>query len=36
MKGWALVRERNGVIHDAELHWFEAHGIGRVGWKIKR
>jgi hypothetical protein len=35
MKGMALIRERNGVIHAAELHWYEAHGVGRVGWKIK-
>jgi hypothetical protein len=20
----------------AEVHWYEAHGIGRKGWKIKR
>lgn len=30
MKGFALVRERNGVVHVAELHWFEAHGVGKV------
>jgi hypothetical protein len=36
MKGFALVRERNGVIHRAELHWYEAHGVGRVECKIKR
>jgi hypothetical protein len=24
------------VIHDAELHWYEAHGVGKVQWKIKR
>jgi hypothetical protein len=35
MKGWALIRERNGVVHEAELHWFEAHGVGKVQWKIK-
>lgn len=35
LKGFALIRERNGVIRDAELHWFEAHGIGKVQWKIK-
>ena len=35
MKGFALVRERNGVVHVAELHWFESHGIGKVRWKIK-
>ena len=36
MKGRALVRERNRIIHVAELHWFEAHGVGKVQWKIKR
>jgi hypothetical protein len=36
MKGFALVREKNGVIHDAELHWYESHGVGKVQWKIKR
>ena len=36
MKGRALVRERNGIIHVAELHWFEAHAVGKVQWKIKR
>jgi len=35
MKGRALIRERNGVTHEAELHWFEAHGVGKVQWKVK-
>jgi hypothetical protein len=35
MKGRALICERNGIIHEAELHWFEAHGVGKVQWKIK-
>jgi hypothetical protein len=21
---------------EAEVHWYEAHGVGRVGWKIKQ
>jgi len=35
MKGRALIHERNGIIHEAELHWFEAHGVGKVQWKVK-
>jgi hypothetical protein len=35
MKGIALVRESTGEIYEAEVHWFEAHGVGRVDWKIK-
>ncbi|HUB24368.1 MAG TPA: hypothetical protein VL992_02985 [Tepidisphaeraceae bacterium] len=36
MKGVALVREYNGVTYEAEIHWFEAHGIGKRDCKIKR
>jgi len=36
MKGIATVELDNGSIFDAEVHWFEAHGIGRVQLKIKR
>lgn len=36
MKGVARVRLRNGRIHLAELHWYEAHGIGRKEIKRKR
>jgi len=35
MKGIACIEEDNGYIGDAEIHWYEAHGIGRVGWKVK-
>jgi len=35
-KGFALVRERSGVVHDAASHGHEAHGVGKVEWKIKR
>jgi hypothetical protein len=35
-KGIAKVRLRNGGIHTAEVHWYEAHGIGRKEFKIKR
>lgn len=36
LKGVALVRLSGGSIRHAELHWYEAHGIGRVKMKIKR
>jgi hypothetical protein len=36
MKGLATVRLQNGTIFKAELHWYEAHGIGRQEMKIKR
>jgi hypothetical protein len=35
MKGFAFVREYNGDEYEAEIHWFEAHGVGRRDWKIK-
>src|ERR1700756_1453596 len=34
-KGIARVRLSNGSIHVAELHWYEAAGIGRKEFKIK-
>jgi hypothetical protein len=36
LKGIAQVRLENGTIWAAELHWYEAHGIGRRGMKQKR
>ena len=36
MKGFAFVRTLSGSTRWAELHWYEAHGVGRKGWKIKR
>ena len=36
MKGLATIRTLNGALHQAEVHWYEAHGVGRKGWKIKR
>lgn len=36
MKGVAQVRLRSGRIRLAELHWYEAHGIGRKEIKRKR
>jgi len=36
MKGVARVRLVNGSLRVAELHWYEAHGVGRRKMKIKR
>ena len=36
LKGFALIRLPNGRVLDAELHWYEAHGIGKRMLKIKR
>ena len=36
VKGTATVRLRDGTVCRAELHWYEAHGIGRRKFKIKR
>jgi hypothetical protein len=35
-KGVALVRLADGSVCKAEVHWYEAHGIGRKEIKIKR
>jgi hypothetical protein len=35
MKGIALVRLSNGRVRKAEIHWYEAHGIGRKEFKRK-
>ena len=35
MKGIATVRLANGQLRQVELHWYEAHGIGRRDLKIK-
>jgi hypothetical protein len=36
LKGVAKVRLQSGHIRKAELHWYEAHGIGKRKMKIKR
>ena len=36
MKGEALIRLQNGRVVRAELHWYEAHGIGPKEFKRKR
>jgi hypothetical protein len=35
MKGFATIQYLDGRIREAELHWYEADGIGRVDWKVK-
>jgi hypothetical protein len=35
LKGVGRVRFPNGEIRHAELHWYEAHGIGRRKMKVK-
>lgn len=35
LKGVAEVRLSNGRIRKAEIHWYEAHGVGRREFKIK-
>ena len=35
-KGNARVRLADGTVCDAEVHWYECHGIGRKEMKIKR
>jgi hypothetical protein len=35
-KGRATVQLADGTVCEAEIHWFEAHGIGRKDFKIKR
>jgi hypothetical protein len=36
LKGIATVRLIDGRIKKAELHWYEAHGIGKRKIKVKR
>jgi hypothetical protein len=36
MKDIAAVQLADGMFYEAEVHWFEAHGIGRKDFKIKR
>jgi hypothetical protein len=35
-KGKAVVQLADGTVCEAEIHWFEAHGVGRKDFKIKR
>ncbi len=36
LKGRATVRLEDGTPHYAEIHWYEAHGVGRKKFKIKQ
>ena len=36
LKGVATVELPNGQVRRVELHWYEAHGVGRRDFKIKR
>jgi len=36
VKGFATVRLEDGTIAEAEIHWYEAHSIGKCWMKIKR
>lgn len=36
LKGIATIQFRSGAIYVAELHWYEAHGIGKRKMKPKR
>ena len=36
IKGFATVRLDDGTLAEAEIHWYEAHGIGKKWMKIKR
>ena len=36
MKGFADIEFSNGTICHAEIHWYDAHGIGPKEYKIKR
>lgn len=36
LKGVATVYLVDGTITKAEIHWYEAHGIGKKKFKIKR
>lgn len=35
LKGIARVQLPNGTIRLAEIHWYEAHGIGKKEFKLK-
>ena len=35
-KGRAMVQLADGTVCEAEIHWFEAHGIGQKDFKVKR
>jgi hypothetical protein len=30
------VRLSDGTVREAEVHWFEAHGVGQKDFKVKK
>ena len=36
VKGVAKVKLSDNTIHTAEIHWYEAHAIGKKQFKLKR
>lgn len=36
LKGFVTVRLEDGTIAEAEIHWYEGHGVGKRWMKIKR
>ena len=36
LAGIATIRLADGTVYNAEIHWYEAHGTGKVETKIKR
>ena len=36
MKGVAEIELEGGKVRTAEVHWYEAHGVGKRKMKIKR
>ena len=36
MKGEAFIQDETGREYDAEIHWYEAHGVGKCDIKVKR
>ncbi len=36
LKGMAIIQLLDGTLCEAEVHWYEAHGIGKREIKIKR
>ena len=36
LKGIGTVKLSDGTVLQAEIHWYEAHGIGTKEYKIKR
>ena len=35
-KGFTTIRMPDGSTHEAEIHWYEATGIGKREFKLKR